>query len=37
MEQGIEAGRQEGLQEALNRLIKAGIPADQAKRLLGLD
>lgn len=35
-ERGIEQGRQEGLQEAVNRLIASGIPAEQARRLLGL-
>jgi predicted transposase/invertase (TIGR01784 family) len=35
-ERGIEEGRQEGLQEAVNRLIASGIPEDQARRLLGL-
>ena len=36
IEKGIEKGRHEGLQEAVNRLIASGIPADQARRLLGL-
>jgi len=36
-ERGIEEGRQEGLQEAVNRLVASGIPADQARRLLGLE
>jgi hypothetical protein len=31
-----ERGIEEGLQEAVNRLIASGIPADQARRLLGL-
>jgi hypothetical protein len=32
-----DEGRHEGLQEAVNRLIASGIPADQARRLLGLE
>ena len=37
VEKGRQEGRQEGLQEAVNRLIASGIPADQARRLLGLE
>ena len=37
IEKGVEKGRHEGLQEAVNRLIASGIPADQARRLLGLE
>lgn len=36
VEEGLEQGLEKGLQEALNRLIASGIPADQAKRLLGM-
>lgn len=36
-ERGRQEGRQEGLQEAVNRLMATGIPADQARLLLGLE
>jgi predicted transposase/invertase (TIGR01784 family) len=36
VEEGLEKGVEKGLEEALNRLIASGIPADQARRLLGM-
>lgn len=36
-EEGIEKDRQEGLREAVNRLVASGISADQAKRWWGLE
>ncbi|MDQ5911717.1 MAG: hypothetical protein QG599_3815 [Pseudomonadota bacterium] len=37
IEKGIELGRLEGLRQAVDRLVASGIPAEQAKRLVGLE
>lgn len=36
-QEGRQEGRQEALREALERLVAAGIPAEQARAMLGLD
>ena len=36
IQEGMEKGLEKGMEQAFNRLVASGIPAEQARRLLGL-